>query len=85
MSALAEAMQEYAHAIRGDWSDFDGRSERGVIESWIEYLDRPNERTIEEWRAMLGICPDGNGHWGGKWGHCDEDCPTYMAELEATR
>lgn len=83
MSALSDAMKEYAEAIRGDWSDFDGRSERGVIWSWVEYLDKPDEKPIEAWRAELGLCPDGNGHWGGKWGHCSEsECPTYAKEME---
>lgn len=30
MSALTQTMTEYAQAIRGDWSDFDGRSERDL-------------------------------------------------------
>lgn len=85
MSALTEAMQEYAHAIRGDWSDFDGRSERDVIESWIAEIETPSDTTLAEWRARLGLCADGNGHWAGfRWGHCTEaDCPTeWAAELE---
>ncbi|GLU88914.1 hypothetical protein Agsp01_11690 [Agromyces sp. NBRC 114283] len=81
MSALTEAMQEYANAIRGDWSDFDGRSERNVIESWIEEINTPTDTTLEQWRDQLGLCPDGNGHWAGlRWGHCRrEDCPTQVA------
>ncbi len=83
MSALTEVMQEYAHAIRGDWSLFDGRSERDVIESWISEIEHPSETTLAEWRDRLGVCPDGNGHWAGiKWGHCTTDrCPT-QAERE---
>ncbi|GAA1788137.1 hypothetical protein [Agromyces lapidis] len=81
MSALTEAMQEYANAIRGDWSDFDGRSERDVIEDWIGEIDNPSDKTLEQWRDQLGLCPDGNGHWAGfKWGNCRrEDCPTQVA------
>lgn len=74
---LQKAMLEYAEAIRGDWSDFDGRSERNVIESWVDEMRNPTHTTIDEWRDRLGICPDGNGHWAGlRWGHCrEEDCP----------
>lgn len=81
MSALTQAMQEYANAIRGDWNDFDGRSERDVIESWIAEINSPTETTLEQWRDRLGICPDGNGHWEGfRWGHCDEyRCPISWA------
>lgn len=83
MTALTEAMAEYAQAIRGDWSMFDGRSERDVIESWVSEIESPTETTLAEWRDRLGICPDGNGHWAGiKWGHCTEQrCPT-SAERE---
>lgn len=80
MSDLTDAMQEYASAIRSDWSDFDGRSERSVIESWIAEIENPQGITLEQWRNQLGLCPDGNGHWGGMWGHCDSGCPTYASE-----
>lgn len=77
LAALANAMLEYAQAIRGDWSDFDGRTERDVIESWVSEIRSPEFRTLEEWRDELNICPDGNGHWAGTmWGHCtDDQCP----------
>lgn len=81
MSALTEAMQEYANAIRGDWNNFDGRSERDVIESWIAEIREPSETTLPEWRDRLDLCPDGNGHWAGfRWGNCDEyRCPVSWA------
>lgn len=80
---LEEAMLEYASAIRGDWSNFDGRSERDVIEGWVHELRHPDPEHNLAWhRNDLGICPDGNGHWAGRWGHCRVDeCPTYAAEL----
>jgi hypothetical protein len=82
--ALTEAMLEYAQAIRGDWSDFDGRSERNVIESWVHELRTPEDVTLADWRDRLGICPDGNGHWAGfMWGHCTSDsCPTQAKREE---
>lgn len=80
--ALRQAMLEYAQAIRGDWSDFDGRSERDIIESWVCEMDvpYPEEHTLMWWRDQLNLCPDGNGHWAGtRWGHCrEEECPTTM-------
>jgi hypothetical protein len=76
--SLTQAMREYAQAIRGDWSNFDGRSARNVIEGWAAEIDNPTGETLEQWRNRLGICPDGNGHWAGiRWGHCTpEECPT---------
>lgn len=84
MSDLTQAMKEYAQAIRGDWSAFDGRSERDVIESWISEIEKPTGKTLDEWRQNLGVCLDGNGHWSGvRWGHCSESCPKEWAhELE---
>ena len=84
---LEQAMLEYAQAIRGDWSDFDGRSERDVIESWVVEMRNPTGRTLPEWRDYLGICPDGNGHWAGfKWGHCTQErCPEAYAREEQNR
>lgn len=85
MSALTEAMREYAAAIRGDWSLFDGRTERDIIESWASEIEAPVGRTLAEWRDRLGICPDGNGHWAGfGWeGHCAvESCPLSAAREE---
>ena len=85
MSVLTQAMNEYAQAIRGDWSEFDGRSERDVIDSWASEIETPTETTLAEWRDRLGICPDGNGHWAGfRWGHCrKDDCPTTVARESA--
>jgi hypothetical protein len=79
-------MREYASAIRGDWSNFDGRSERDVIEEWAAEIETPNpDHTLPWWRNQLGLCPDGNGHWAGSWGHCSvSQCPTFAAEQKAS-
>lgn len=70
--AVLQAMSEYAQAVRGDWSDFDGRTERNVIEGWISELREPNPDHDLEWhRRYLGLCMVGGGHWCGAWaGHC---------------
>lgn len=75
MSALTQAMTEYGQAIRGDWSSFDGRSGRAVIESWVREIETPDpSHGIEWWRRELGICMTGGGHWCGRWADCDADC-----------
>lgn len=82
LDILAQAMREYASAIRGDWSDFDGRSERDIIEGWVAEIQSEHPaKTLSQWRDELGICPDGKGHWAGfRWGHCREgDCPVSYA------
>ncbi len=80
--ALQQVMLEYAQAIRGDWSDFDGRTERDIIEGWVvEMADPDPEHDVAYLRQQVGICPDGNGHWAGRWGHCNvNECPTFAAE-----
>ena len=85
MSALTQAMQEWANAIRGDWSEVDGRSVLGEVEEWIAALEGAEpcaSRTIEQWRTSMGVCPDGGGHWGGSWGHCEtaDGCPSLRSE-----
>jgi hypothetical protein len=83
MNALAQALNEYGAAIRGDWSQIDGRSVRDVLEQFASAVDGgpESEWSLDKWRNELGVCLDGGGHWGGRWGYCpDYKCPTYMAE-----
>lgn len=70
---VLKAMQEYAEAVRGDWSDFDGRSNRFILESFVSALRGGPEsvRTLDEWRADLGVCLYGGGHWTE---YCDANC-----------
>lgn len=66
MSAVTEAMLEWALAIRGDWSDIDGRSVKAVIEDWVQAIDCREPQaswTLAQHRADLGLCPEGGGHW----------------------
>lgn len=73
--AILQAMDEYGEAIRGDWSDFDGRSERRVIQDWTADIRAGRtDRDIGWYRNDLGICMAGGGHWCGHWGYCDETC-----------
>lgn len=81
------AMAEYGEAIRGDWSDFDGSSEQGVIDGWVQELRHPDPSHDIEWhRRNLGICMAGGGHWCGRWGWCDDECGCVpCAEGRSTR
>ncbi|AYN58129.1 hypothetical protein PBI_JUDY_59 [Arthrobacter phage Judy] len=80
---IAQAIREYGQAIRGSWGDLDGRSVLSVLEGVADELEgRREPRTLEQHRDDMGICPDGGGHWGGRWGFCkDYECPTYAKEL----
>ena len=75
-TALLQAMLEYGQAIRGDWSDFDGRIEQDVITGWVEEMRNPNPAHGLHWhRRDLGICEAGGGHWCSSWyGYCDAEC-----------
>ena len=80
---IAQALREYGQALRGDWSDFDGRSARAVLDDFAAELEGNREpHTIEQHRAELGLCPDGNGHWDApRRGYCEMyECPTYAKE-----
>ena len=73
-AAVLQAMGEYANAIRGDWSDFDGRSEKIIINDWVGELRNPDPSHDIEWhRIDLGICRSGGGHW-------DHYCRDYGCE-----
>lgn len=55
-------MLEYAQAIHGKWSDLDGRTERIIIQGWVEELRQPDPSHDIEWhRRDLGICMAGGG------------------------
>lgn len=82
---VAQVLGEYGQALRGDWSDFDGRGTGADLGGLAAELRGDGEpSTLAEHRAILGLCPDGNGHWRGRWGHCRADtCPTFRAEEAA--
>ena len=84
---IAQVLTEYGAALRGDWSNFDGRSARSVLDDLASELrGTRGPNTLAQHRDEIGLCPDGGGHWGGSWGHCDtHDCPTYKAEMEADK
>ena len=72
---VLQAMLEYGSAIRGSWSDFDGRTMKLIIEDWVQEIRTPDPaRTLEWHRRDLGICTAGGGHWCGYWGYCDDEC-----------
>lgn len=81
-TVIAQALVEYGDALRGDWSDFDGRTAKAVLHDLAAELRGETGPNPIEWhRNDIGLCPDGGGHWGGKWGHCDSyGCPTYAKE-----
>lgn len=69
---LPAIIREWGSAIRGDWSDFDGRTGQGVMEEfadWIEGKDLP--KSMKAARDRLNLCLAGEGHWCGTWGHCE--------------
>ncbi|UVK58451.1 hypothetical protein SEA_GLOBIWARMING_58 [Arthrobacter phage GlobiWarming] len=80
---IAKALREYGQAIRGYWGDLDGRTVLSVLEDVAAELEGRHEpRTIAQHRDNMGICPDGGGHWGGRWGFCEQyECPTLAKEL----
>ena len=77
---IAQVLEEYGAALRGDWSDFDGRSARAVLDDLAAELRGTRApHTLEQHRFELGLCRDGDGHWDQ---YCEDyDCPTYKAEL----
>lgn len=79
---LVKIMYQYGHAIRHDWSDFDGRIERDTVQEWANMVAKGTDyESLVTARDQLGLCPDGEGHWGGRWGYCEHyECPTWVKE-----
>lgn len=70
-----QTMLEYGSAIRGNWSDFDGRTMQIIIEDWVQEIRTPDPSHTVEWhRRDLELCMAGGGHWCGRWGYCDDEC-----------
>lgn len=66
-----DALSSLGSAWRGDWSDFDGRTLRAQLNSWMALMERTlaGETTGEEiatWIELQGICPRCHS-W---WEHC---------------
>ena len=71
LALMLQVLHEYKCAVRGDWSLFDGRSNRDAIEMIVNILDDDHEPTLEGYRITLDLCPAGNGHWTE---HCYDAC-----------
>lgn len=89
MRAATQALREYGSCIRGDWGDIDGRGVRDDLDELASALEG-EDKTIEQWREQLGMCPSGEGHWTR---HCQEkktigegdDAYTYGCGNEPSR
>lgn len=75
---VAQGLTEYGEAIRGDWSELDGRSVRGQLDYLSALLvgETGADTTIEQVRSRLGICPQGGGHWTQYCGESYTSCAT---------
>ena len=75
MTTTADLLDQYGQALRGSWSDIDGRSQKlALLELSAAIREHGNEPLTEEQvqklRDELNVCDGGGGHWG--W-HCTED------------
>jgi len=63
--AALQALREYAQALRGDWSDFDGRSNKHTLEEFADAIEGKTRTdwTVERWRQDNDICPVHGDHW----------------------
>jgi hypothetical protein len=50
-----DALSVLGSAWRGDWSEFDGRTLRDQLDSWIGMKDRGDDP--EAWLRSWGVCP----------------------------
>ena len=74
MNTLAQIMEEWGSAVSGDYNNLDGDFIENVIISFRDEILNPSDKTLEEWRSDLGLCPKGGGHWLDTWGDGCENC-----------
>lgn len=60
---VAQALDEYGSAMRGDWSDIDGRSVLMDMGGLARLLYTSESGDIGQLRNQLGLCAQGGGHW----------------------
>lgn len=68
MTTAADLLNEYGAAIRGDWSDIDGRDIKRALlkvsDAIHEYATGPlPDAEVERLRDDLGLCSFGGAHW----------------------
>ena len=67
MSKIREAIWVYGMAMRGDWSEVDGRDVLDIL-TWVSDLPDEGQLSKEEY-VKLGICSE-----HVKWVcHCDDE------------
>lgn len=71
---VADVIEEYGEAIRGGWSELDGRTVRNHLEFLAEQVRDPLF-TVADLRQTVGICLRGNGHW-------TEYCDSYYSDCK---
>lgn len=64
-------LDQYGSAMRGDWSEADGRSIRDALDDISRVLDGKLNTT--EFRCRNDLCPDGDGHWTQYCDDCNDD------------
>jgi DNA-binding protein Fis len=76
---VSKVLREYGQAIRGDWSEIDGRSVRNDMEEIARWVEDPSllgalqyggNEGLRAARYTVGICPEGGGHWDH---YCEDD------------
>lgn len=68
MSNNADLLKEYGWAIRRNWGDIDGRSEKMGLDDLAESIEEVGNGQLSDYRTwqlrmMLSICQHGEGHW----------------------
>ena len=76
MTTIADILDEYGQAFRGDWGGVDGRSVQYDIEMFASVVrghgNAPlTDEQVSTLRAYADLCPDGRGCWTM---HCSQYC-----------
>ena len=85
MARPTDILREYGQAIRGLWSDLDGRCVRDNLDEIAKVIEDTNDAELSQEDAVclredIGICPAGKGHWTE---FCDASCETPPEDTSA--
>lgn len=65
---VSDVLREYANALRRDWVDIDGRSEKIALRQLADAVDHYGTATLKQvdlvgLRLAAGVTPSGSGEW----------------------
>lgn len=87
---VSDVLREYANALRRDWVDIDGRSEKVALGRLADAVDHYGTATLKQvdlvdLRIVVGVTPSGSGEWYDFSGENHEEDQIYETFVAAKK